>query len=297
MPEITSRLCLSSLSLATGLLALSLAAPLRAEPVFEKTGWIGLGAASGQDEEFWLGGDTSWATTGDGLGLSFGGFGTVGRDHETYAALTYSLSDGNRIALGNPRPAFDLFARPQISDVLLPEALSRSATGFSRLTDGTLTKNDYLPYGLSYGGAEMAVSLHYVEDYDVTVLSAGGSWALNNWRLESAVELVEGDGRAANAKLQGSVALGPGTFTGSLFYNEANDAPGAVEMAYRHPLNDRIALTELVSVPFEAPEDGVALLGANVYLRGSASLDLSAGYSGGADGGDGLAGAALRLDF
>ncbi|WP_066710687.1 hypothetical protein [Celeribacter ethanolicus] len=255
-------------------------------------GWIGLGASTVEDQDLWLGGDGTWTTTWDGLGLSFGAFGTVGRTHETYGALSYSFGSA-RIEAGNPRPAYDSFARPLISDVMLPEALARTDTGFSRLTDGAITEDKFLPYGLRYANTDMAVSLHYVDDHDTTVLGLGGGWNAGAWRIETALEYVDGDDSDANAKLQGSRALGPGAFTGTLSYNEANDAPTAMELAYRHSLNDRVALTELVSVPFEAPENGVALLGANIYLRGATSLDLSGGYG----DGDGLANAAIRFEF
>lgn len=256
-------------------------------------GWIALGASTVEDQDLWFGGDGTWSTTWDGLGLSFGAFGTLGRTHETYGALSYSLSTGERFEIGNPRPAYDLYARPMISDVMLPEALRRTGAGFSRLTDGTLTEDKYLPYGLSYANSNVATSLHYVDEYDTTVLGLGGGWEAGAWRIEAALEYISGPSDDANAKLQGSRALGAGQMTGTLSYNEANDAPTALELAYRHPVSDGISLTEMVSVPFEDPEDGVALLGANIYLRGSTSLDLSGGYG----AGDGLANAAIRFEF
>ncbi|WP_417263052.1 hypothetical protein [Celeribacter sp.] len=256
-------------------------------------GWIALGASTLDAEEAWLGGDGTWTTAWDGLGLSFGAFGTLGREHETYAALSYSLSSGARFEIGNPRSAYDQFARPLISDVMLPEALRRTETGFSRLTNGTITESQYLPYGVSYQTEGVATSLHYVDDYDATILGLGGGWQSGAWQIEVALEYVDGDTNDANAKLQGRYQLGAGEMFGTLSYNEANDAPAAVELAYRHQVTDRLSLTELVSVPFEEPEDGVALLGANIYLRGSTSLDVSGGYG----AGDGLASAAVRFEF
>ncbi len=269
-----------------------LASVAQADPWLTGDGWIALGASTVEEQDVWLGGDGTWTTAWDGLGLSFGAFGTLGRSHETYGALSYSLGS-MRIEAGNPRPAYDSFARPLIADVMLPEALARTDSGFSRLTDGAITEDKFLPYGLRYANTDLAVSLHYVDDYDTAVLGLGGGWDAGAWRIETALEYVDGDSSDANAKLQGSRTLGAGAFTGTLSYNEANDAPTAMELAYRHRLNDRVALTELVAVPIKDPEDGVALLGANIYLRGSTSLDVSGGYG----DGDGLANAAIRFEF
>ncbi|WP_146168282.1 hypothetical protein [Celeribacter persicus] len=273
-------------------LVLCFASAAQAEPWLTGDGWIALGGSTVEDQDVWLGGDGTWRTAWNGLGLTFGAFGTLGREHETYAALSYSLGSAC-YEIGNPRPAYDSFARPLISNVMLPEALIRTESGFSRLTDGTINVDNYLPYGLRYSDTGMALSLHYVEDYDTTVLGLGGGWNAGDWRIEAALEYIDGDGSDANAKVQGSRVLGPGEITGTFSYNEANDAPAAMELAYRHALSDRVALTELVSVPIEEPEDGVALLGANIYLRGSTSLDVSGGYG----AGDGLANAALRFEF
>jgi hypothetical protein len=273
-------------------LVLCFASAAQAEPWLTGDGWIALGGSTVEDQDVWLGGDGTWRTAWDGLGLTFGAFGTLGREHETYAALSYNLGSA-RYEIGNPRPAYDSFARPLISNVMLPEALIRTESGFSRLTDGTINVDNYLPYGLRYSDTGMALSLHYVEDYDTTVLGLGGGWNAGDWRIEAALEYIDGDGSDANAKVQGSRTLGSGEITGTFSYNEANDAPAAMELAYRHDLSDRVALTELVSVPIEEPEDGVALLGANIYLRGSTSLDVSGGYG----AGDGLANAALRFEF
>ncbi|ATG47206.1 hypothetical protein CEW89_06270 [Celeribacter ethanolicus] len=270
----------------------SLASASQADTWLTGDGWIALGASNIEDQDVWLGGDGTWSTTWHGLGLSFGAFGTLGRTHETYGALSYSFGSA-RIEAGNPRPAYDSFARPLIADVMLPEALARTDSGFSRLTDGAITENKFLPYGLRYANTDLAVSLHYVDDYDTAVLSLGGGWETGSWRIETALEYVDGDNSDANAKLQGSRALGAGNFTGTLSYNEANDASAAMELAYRHAVSDRVALTELVSIPIEEPEEGVALLGANIYLRGATSLDLSGGYG----DGDGLANAAIRFEF
>ncbi|MDO6724479.1 hypothetical protein Q4560_14475 [Celeribacter halophilus] len=274
-------------------LLLSGTAPtLHAEPWLTGDGWIALGTSTVESEDLWFGGDGTWRTNWDGLGLSFGAFGTLGREHETYAALSYSLGS-TRYEIGNPRPAYDQFARPLLSDVMLTEALQRTDTGYSRLTDGTITQDNYLPAGASYQRSDMATSLHYVDDYDTAVLGLGGGWHMGDWRVEAALEYVDGDSSDANAKLQGRYMLGSGEMSGTLSYNEANDAPAAMELAYRHPLTNTISMTELVSVPFEEPEDGLALVGANIYLRGETSLDVSGGYG----AGDGLASAALRFEF
>lgn len=265
---------------------------LHAEPWLTGDGWIALGTSTVESEDLWFGGDGTWRTNWDGLGLSFGAFGTLGREHETYAALSYSLGS-TRYEIGNPRPAYDQFARPLLSDVMLTEALQRTDTGYSRLTDGTITQDNYLPAGASYQRSDMATSLHYVDDYDTAVLGLGGGWHMGDWRVEAALEYVDGDSSDANAKLQGRYMLGSGEMSGTLSYNEANDAPAAMELAYRHPLTNTISMTELVSVPFEEPEDGLALVGANIYLRGETSLDVSGGYG----AGDGLASAALRFEF
>lgn len=274
------------------LLLTGTAPALHAEPWLTGDGWIALGTSTVEDEDLWFGGDGTWRTNWDGLGLNFGAFGTLGREHETYAALSYSLGS-TRYEIGNPRPVYDQFARPLLSDVMLTEALQRTDTGYSRLTDGTITQNNYLPAGASYQRSDMAASLHYVDDYNTAVLGLGGGWHMGDWRMEAALEYVDGDSSDANAKLQGRYMLGSGEMSGTLSYNEANDAPAAMELAYRHPLTNTISMTELVSVPFEEPEDGLALVGANIYLRGETSLDVSGGYG----AGDGLASAALRFEF
>ncbi|WP_303704703.1 hypothetical protein [Celeribacter baekdonensis] len=247
-------------------------------------GWVMLGATDGldhssKDEALTFGGNGTWSTHGDGLGLSFGAFGNLGRLHETYAAVTWQTVQGDRFSVGNPRPAYDLFARPALTDVFLSAALERSEVGLSRATDGTITEPKYLPLGASYTRNGAAMSLHYVENYDTYILGVSGRMDLSDMSVDAALELVDGDTTKANAKLQLNRDLGPGAASASLFYSGANAAGTELELAYRHPVGGRVTLSEIVSVPLSEPDQALVALGAQVGLGGAWSLNAAASYA------------------
>ncbi|AJE46426.1 hypothetical protein [Celeribacter indicus] len=280
------------------LLALSLtglpALPLAAQGWWEAEGWGEIGVRSGTgDEDFYFGGNATWRTTAPGLGLELGAYGEAGSVHDTYAALTYEFANGDRLAFGDPRPAYDSFARPVLSDVFLSAALERSEIGMSRATDGAITENDYQPYGAALRMDGAAVSLHYVEETEAAILGVGGEWLLGGWGAETALELTDDGDSEVNAKFQLARGIGPGEFSAALFYNDANDASTEMEFAYRHTLGGMVEMTELVSIPVDETEEALAVVGARIATPSVFSLDLAAGIQ----DGDGLASAGLRLDF
>lgn len=256
----------------------------QADSWIESEGWVSLGVTDGLDqssksEGFFFGGNGTWSTSGDGLGLSFGAFGTIGRLHETYAAATWTSAQDARYAVGNPRPAYDLFAQPVLADVFLSAALERSDVGLSRATDGALTETEFLPIGGSYMRDGAALSLHYVDEYNTYILGIAERLDLSEMSLDAALELVDGDTTEANAKLQLNRDLGPGIATASLFYGGANDTGTEMELAYRHPVGGRVTLSEIISVPLSDSDDTLVALGAQVDLGGAWSLNTAASYA------------------
>jgi len=265
-------------------LGASLTGTARAESWLLGEGWVMLGATDGldhssKDEGLTFGGNGTWSTPGDGLGLSFGAFGSLGRLHETYAAVTWTTAQGERFSVGNPRPAYDLFARPALTDVFLSAALERSDMGLSRATDGTITEQKYLPLGASYTRDGAAMSLHYIDDYDVYILGVAGRMDLSDISVDAALELVDGDRTKANAKLQLNRDIGQGAASAGLFYSGANAAGTEFELAYRHPVGARVTRSEILSVPLSDPDQALVALGAQVGLGEAWSLNAAASYT------------------
>jgi len=282
-PSHTTRIALVSFCFGLGFGA-SCAGMANAESWLLGGGWVMLSATDGldhssKDEGLAFGGNGTWATPTEGLGLSFGAFGNLGRLHETYAAVTWQTAQGDRFSVGDPRPAYDLFARPALLDVFLSAALERSEVGLSRATNGTITEPKYLPLGASYMRDGAAMSLHYVEDYDSYILGVAGRMELPNMSVDAALELVDGDTTKANAKLQLNRDLGPGAASASLFYSGANAAGTELELAYRHPVGAHVAVSEIVSVPLSEPDQALVALGAQVGLGGAWSLNAAASYA------------------
>ena len=219
-------------------------------------GSVAQGAASGQVMLGYLDntslttgyvfGDFTLSLHGETYGVDVGMFGVVGRLHETYAALTWTQG-ANALEFGFPRPAYDRFAPSALTQLMPRLALENIGASRSRATDGTMTEPDFLPYGAVYRlqnkTSQIAMSLHGVPDYDVTVFGAGGRMARGDWLLDVGVEAVAQYGDLDwNAKAQLRNERDWGTFGVGVFDANANDAGLTAEIFVLAQVGDDLSL-------------------------------------------------------
>lgn len=224
-------------------------------------------------------GDFTLSLKGENLGADLGMFGVVGRLHETYAALTWAHDD-SVLEFGFPRPAYDRFAASEFTQLMPRLALENIGVSRSRATVGAMTESDFLPYGAVYRlqdkTSQIAMSLHGVPDYDVTVFGAGGRMARGDWLLDVGVEAVAQYGDLDwNAKAQvrndrdwGALGLG-------VFDAKANDGSLTAEMFVLAHVGDALSLSGVAR--YTGASESQLGIGFSYHIGRRASVNVAVG--------------------
>ena len=212
---------------------------------------MGLATSGAAQGEIVVGRDTGGGDTGyifgdfvisletDGMGASLGMFGTVGRLHETYAALNFRMADKGVLELGFPVPAYDRFAASRFLQFFPATGLPDVGISRSRATQGAMTQGKYLPYGTSFVASDWAVSVHGVPEYDTTIVSAAGQRDFGAIALSGAIEAVRRqDDWGLNAKL----ALRKGPISVAYFVPRANGEDDYWEIAGQNQLTKTVQI-------------------------------------------------------
>ena len=170
------------------------------------SGWVSLGASdrvTGADA--FLVADTQVRLSFYGVTAEVGVFGradALDTPHETYGAIGVYLTPDIHLSAGVPRPAYDGFAVSALERRFPSLAIDRAQTTRSAATQGAMFAN-WLPYGVSLvgttGDLRFAISAHYAEVPDETVVGAGLAGSLGGWALSGAIEAVGDDGRLDEA--------------------------------------------------------------------------------------------------
>ncbi|KAJ56751.1 hypothetical protein ACMU_07380 [Actibacterium mucosum KCTC 23349] len=232
---------------ATSIFLFTAALPVSAEV----TGEVRLGVTQAGDisgAAFFA--DGTWAYEFGAFGVSLGSYGVwTGKDHphETYAALTYDLGPG-KLALGVPRPAYDLFAVSAIDHVLPALGLANVAQTRSHAT-AVATAGGGVPLGASFASDQFAASVVHIDTTNATVVSVGGRFG-NVPLFEGALELVEQSGDShANAKLGVVHRIDAMTLHATLFHSDV--AGQAIELGTSFPVGNNVQLDLFAQVPDE----------------------------------------------
>lgn len=229
-------------------------------------------------------------------GAELGLFGTVGRYHETYAAVVYGAGVG-KFSFGFPRPSYDDFATSGLTKIVPRKSLDSVGNVRSRTTYGTMYMAKYLPYGARYssltGLLDYTVSLHAVPNYPDVI--AGGAVRLTHglWTVDFASEAVIRGGKTEwNTKGQIVGDLGQAAIGISIFDPQANRQTVMVEVFGRFDAFDEAEITGLVRV--RAKDNTVFGLGFS--QRVSSRWALPVGVVG-SDKNNLAASVGLRVDF
>ncbi|WP_204114600.1 hypothetical protein [Shimia biformata] len=291
--------------LATTLIAVSpaiAALPAAADSLhwgvsFEADGLAALGvddAGSGRKFAF---GDFDLALRRGDFGLTAGVLGVVGKKHESYGALFWQGASGWKIEAGIPRPAYDAVVNGALIGALPRAALDRIDETHSFLTFATMTEKKFIPFGVTVrgdvGGAEVAASVHYEPDHEVTAASVAGAFARGAFRLEGAVEVVEDSGTEVNGKVKLAADLSPVILSVAAFNADANGGGSMVELAASWQATDRFSFTA-----FHDMRDGGAWPNrTGLSMRADFERGISLTAAGMHEGDDTLVGAYLGWRF
>lgn len=209
-----------------------------------------------------------------------GWFGMVGRQHETYGALTYSRGQA-KISIGFPRPAYDTFAPTKLIDTQPRDGLNYIWMSGSRATFGVMTIDDYLPYGARYDGRvgdmDFAASIHAVTGSDEVIVGLGAGLERNDWVLNAGLEVTELGGYfSTNAKLMAERQFAGFSVGGAYFHPDANGKSDHFEgYATFEPARD-VELSTVAIFPLsgaDQPSFGASMqvqIGHGLALRASA---------------------------
>ncbi len=268
-----------------------------ANPVtFGASGYLAAGIQSDRSVDEFIFGDFNLSAEYNRFTANLGGFGQVGRPHETYVTLGYQLDSGH-LELGVPKPAYDWFATSPEITALPHNSLFSIGTTQSRTTQGAITQEAYLPVGLSITSTaetiKYAASLHYVDTYDEYVLGAGGAFETQFGTLEAAAEIVKQPGRTlVNAKAGLSQNVGKTTFAATAYYADANDLGTSLELSAEHDFSDQLSVLAYHRHSFNPDRDhtGVSMA---YEIAPKTSVRLSAAY----EDNDPIAGALLAREF
>lgn len=166
--------------------------------------------------DLYLAGDGTTRLSFDSFGLELGIYGradALDTPHETYGALYFDTVQAGRISVGNPRPAYDGVARSSLDRAFPSLAVDRAAATRSATTTGALT-GGWVPWGARIenqtGNTSYAISAHYSQANDTTVIGIGAQTDLDRWRLSAA---VEHSGTTTRAK--GMAAVNYGAISGT----------------------------------------------------------------------------------
>lgn len=226
--------------LAVGLIS-ALSGPARAETTWRFltfSGDVRAGALFDRDGDTdYLLGDFTIVAAGEAVGAELGAFGAVGGLHETYVALTWAISERGKLSVGNPRPAYDLFAVAGLDKAMPRLALEAIGNSRSRATFGTMSQSGFLPFGASYqhdsGALSYALSLHAVADANVAITGAGAAYRYGNFTYSGSIEFVsQNNAIDANAKAQISAEKNDLSGSISYFKPDANGLPDVFELGF-----------------------------------------------------------------
>lgn len=199
--------------------------------------------------------DLTWSAQWGRIGATLGSYGVwteTEHPHETYAALTYQLGDG-QLSVGVPRPAYDLFAVSALDRALPALGITNVAQTRSHATSQAAAGNG-IPLGLSYVGTaqnlQYAVTALQIDDLNSSVVSVGGSWRPGPTWIDAAVELVDQPGGTdINAKLAMRHRVNTATYSVALFHNDSQNAGQAVEFAVGFPVLNNVQIDLFAQVP------------------------------------------------
>ena len=251
------------------------------------------GFQQGTTETGYLFGDLTLSFGHGDWAVNLGGFGVVGRLHETYFDFSYQ-SGLSTTRLGFPRPAYDFVASSALTEIAPRLALENIGVSRSRATVGTMTQTKYLPYGFVFEHASdnalIAGSLHMVPDYDTTIAGLGAASTQGPYTYAVAVEAVLiGDDLSWNGKAKIQGVQDWGNWSVSAFDSAANGAAAAVEMGVQVDFGPDWALSfagrydednqRQLQIGARAQiTDSISILGSAGCCVGGRNVDFAVGY-------------------
>jgi hypothetical protein len=205
---------------------------------FSYSGQIGIKYLDAGGAQTLLGADL-FATyaTGGALGFEAGFITDISLDNGNdlsafHGAITYDTGFG-RVAVGAPRPVTDLlidtpaFGGSRLVEIEFFSFSPSLVTPFSRIGDAQ-------QFGARFTGEQGALrygmSVHRVEDLDLTFWQVAGDYRVGNLELDAAIEGIEGEGNL-NVTVGGTYAVN--NITVGLYLNQ-NDLVGGIANAKAH---------------------------------------------------------------